>query len=144
VSRMQSLDKSFVLKSKKSVSGKGDFNILMSVKTEAKEAQLLSQGNDIRLALTDGKVTFTVCGLTVTSMKSIADGATHTIGCCREANGMLKIYLDGVLDKSAYDATKLCPAIQPAAISVGDAGIEFGSLRIENFARNFKEQSFGN
>ena len=59
---------------------------------------------------------------------------------CREKNGMLKIYLDGELEQSAYDAAIVNPEIKPSSVIVNTSlGKAFGELKIMNRALDYKE-----
>lgn len=137
---MMSFDKAYDLTSTKSVLGKGDFNIAFALKTTTASTTLLSQGSQITVALENGYVKFTVGGLSVTSSVAVNTGVAHFISCCREANGMLKIYVDGVINKSAYDATNVSPAITEGTLSAGGAGVAMGGISIADNAYSYSSQ----
>lgn len=129
------------VKAKMSVSGTADFNVSCAVNTTTIEGNLISQEGAFSVVLEDGKVKFTVGQLSVTSNTDVADGKWNTISCCREKNGMLKIYINGVLDKSVYNADILNENLSFAPVTIGQKGLT-GSIKdveLENKARTFAE-----
>ena len=53
-------------------------------------------------------------------MGKVNDGEPHVITAVREANGMLKIYLDGELCASCYDEEKLNQELAGGAITIAE------------------------
>lgn len=134
--------------------GSGAFTICTGVQTEASGMDLVTAGKDVKLSVDrDGYVTFMVADVTLTSMQSLTtvtqkaygvygtdayvptqietvaagqvnDGAKHTVTAVREANGMLKLYLDGELCASYYNAEKQDAELAGGAITVADGGFE--------------------
>lgn len=95
---------------------KGDFTLELTVNSTVKDAFIFSQGNDLAVSLSNGKIRFNCCALKAVSNKEICDGKDKKITLVREKNGMLKIYVDGVLSGSAYDEKIINPDIQKAQI----------------------------
>lgn len=89
----------------KGISGEDDFCIQMILRTphaDKDEYQLLHQGGDCSINLVQGRVVFKVGELSVETTDIVTDANPHMVSCNREANGMLKIYLDGQLQNSMY------------------------------------------
>ena len=61
----------------------------------------------------DGSVTESVEGI-------IADGKKHQFAAVKEENGMIKLYMDGELVNSTYDASKVNPNVSKGKLVFGD------------------------
>ena len=61
----------------------------------------------------DGSVTESVEGI-------IADGKKHQFAAVKEENGMIKLYMDGELVNSTYDASKVNPNVQKGNLVFAD------------------------
>ena len=61
----------------------------------------------------DGSVTESVEGI-------IADGKKHQFASVKEENGMIKLYMDGELVNSTYDASKVNPNVSKGNLVFGD------------------------
>lgn len=124
---MVKIDKRAVkVKAGNTVSGTGDFGIALILNT-TDAGTLLSQGNQYSISVNpDGKIVFDVKGVKAVSDKSVDDGSTHHVYACRELNGMLKIYIDGEIDKSVYDETRMNEKIAPEELSVGSSSTVAG------------------
>ena len=61
----------------------------------------------------DGTVTESVEGI-------IADGKKHQFAAVKEENGMIKLYMDGELVNSTYDASKVNPNVSKGNLVFGD------------------------
>lgn len=123
------------------IAGCSDFNISFRVKTGRASVYLLRQGKDWSVKLdADGKLVFEVKGLKVVSGQAVNDGKEHLVSLCREQNGMLKIYLNGELEQSVYDAATINPMLKSAPVTVNpllqDA---VRQLKLMNRAIDFKE-----
>lgn len=136
------------------VEGEGTFAISFSINTKSKNATILTQGNDLELAI-DGEgylvakvgtqsftskekvttVTSKASGLfntdayvptaSETSYKGIInDGKDHVITLTRSANGMLKLFVDGNLATTLYDESKINEKISNAPIVLGSTSLE--------------------
>ena len=105
---------------KYTVDGNKPFSVSGKVTTSSKNAELVSQGNQYSVSINaEGKLVFTVKGLTVVSENVIADGQEHQFAVVKEANGMLKVYVDGKVENSAYDPGNINPMIQKEGLSFG-------------------------
>ncbi len=95
---------------------KGDFTLTINFNSGAKDAMLFSQGNDLAVSLSNGKIRFNCCQLKAVSDNSIPLGEDCSITLVRERNSMIKIYINGVLSGSAYEEKIKSPAIASAPI----------------------------
>lgn len=138
-----SLTKEHAVASNKYFAGKGSFSVTLEVKTTTPDASLLKQGNSYSVALAGGKPVFTIGALSYTADSLINDGQAHLVTCTRENNGMIKIYIDGQLQGTKYDANHINEAILPAPITLGTNGanLEVGKVSVRLGAYNFKQVS---
>ena len=105
-----------------SLTGSNGFTVTAEVSTLAAGA-VVTQGDQYTLGIReDGKVYFTVLGKTAVSKTAVNNGTLHMITGVKENNGMMKVYVDGTLEGSAYLADAKDQDIAPAAITVGSAG----------------------
>ena len=118
------------------IKGTGEFGISFNIKTTDTDKTLLTQGNDIKVSIDkDGYLVANIGSQSLTSKETvttviekahglfntdayvetstedllegnIADGELHSIVITREANGVLKLYENGMLRTSAYDDGK--------------------------------------
>lgn len=125
--------------SAKSVEGKNGFSVSTTVNDAKAGMTLLSQGNEWKLGVNaDGKATFTVNGTTTTSDIAVT-GGTATIVGVRENNGMLKVYVNGVLAGSAYMGAKnVDHAVKAGDIAAG-TGATQTSVKISDRALGYDE-----
>lgn len=142
---------SLQVKTDNQLTGTTDFSIVTGVKTTAAGTTLVTAGDDVKLSINkDGFVEFKVGSLTLTSEEKVTtvdskatgtfgtdeyqptkattvtkgqvnDGQAHSIAAVREANGILKIYIDGALAASAYDANVINENLKGGAITIGGA-----------------------
>ena len=126
---------------KYSIDGTRDFTITGVLTTKDKNAEIVRQEGAYTLSIDeDGYLVFEFNGMSVTSkyeqrtkqsdgsVKSetkgiIADGKPHQFSAVKEANGMIKIYLDGLVVASTSDETKEVPTLYKGAVVVAD-GLE--------------------
>ena len=123
------------------ISGGGDFNLSFRLKTDKNAVSLLRQGKDISVDLdAEGRLTFVVKGLKVVSRQPVNNNKECIVSLCREKNGMLKIYLDGELEQSAYDVAIVNPGIKATPVII-NASLEnaLGQLKLINRALDYKE-----
>lgn len=117
------------------IEGVADFNIAFNLNTTEKGITLFRQENDVSVSIdVAGKLIFTVKGLSIASDVVVADGMDHPISVCREKNGMLKIYIAGILHKSLYDKTKVNEPVAVGTVTVGSA---IANLQVLNYALPF-------
>ena len=90
--------------SDKSFQGTGDFTLDFTLSTSEPNALIAEQSSAYSVSLEQGKVCFKVgSALSFTSPRAINDAQPHRIVCLRERNGMIKIYIDGELQGTAFN-----------------------------------------
>lgn len=105
----------------RSLNSNNGFTVYAAVNTTATDKSLVSQNGQYELKVTaEGKASFTLNGATAVSDKSINDGVGHKVVGVKENNGMLKLYVDGTLEGSAYNKENRFHTVEKAAISVGE------------------------
>ena len=104
-----------------SLDSNNGFTVSAVVNTTDTDQTLVKQGGQYALQVTeDGKASFTLNGVTAISKAAVNDGAGHKILGVKENNGMLKLYVDGHLEGSAYDAENRFYKVEKAAVTVGE------------------------
>lgn len=105
----------------KSLNSNNGFTVYATVQTTATNQSLVKQNDQYELKVTaDGKASFTLNGATAVSDKSINDGVGHKVVGVKENNGMLKLYVDGTLEGSAYNEKNRFHEVKKAAITAGE------------------------
>lgn len=113
------------LGTQKSIVGKGGFKLSFTLTTTETDATIASQGNAWAAYVVRGMLRFKVGTLSCTSEAKVNDGKPHEITCCRENNGMIKVYVDGTLQHTTYDAAHISEPLSAAPIVMGEAGKQF-------------------
>ena len=148
------------------ISGTTDFSVSLTLNTIDTDTVLLKQGEDYTIGIdADGYVKASVGGVTLSSQESVTtvtekasgtfgtsayqetktrtdiigkvnDGQNHTVNLVREANGMIKLYVDGSLSASAYEEDRLNEQMSGSAITLGDASYSgyVGDVIVRNSA----------
>lgn len=105
----------------KSLNSNNGFTVYATVNTAETNKSLVKQNDQYELKVTaEGKASFTLNGATAVSGKSINDGAEHKVVGVKENNGMLKLYVDGTLEGSAYNKENRFHEVKKAAITAGE------------------------
>lgn len=105
----------------RSLNSNNGFTVYAAVNTTATDKSLVSQNGQYELKVTaEGKASFTLNGATAVSGKSINDGAEHKVVGVKENNGMLKLYVDGTLEGSAYNEKNRFHEVKKAVITAGE------------------------
>ncbi len=111
------------------LTGSNGFTVNAEVSTVS-TGTVVAQGSQYALGIReDGKATFTVDGKTAVSKNVVNDGDLHMITGVKENNGMMKIYVDGTLEGSAYLGATT-QTVTAAAITVGSSGF-YGDVKAE-------------
>lgn len=105
------------------IEGLNGFTATATATWSGQATTLISQGEEWSLGLTaEGRAVFTVKGVSVVSDEAVP--ATASITGVRENNGMLKVYVNGEIANSAYDAEQPLRSVSAAPINLAaDAGI---------------------
>ena len=127
--------------SAKSFSGRGAFTLSFLLNTTESNVQVAAQGNAYSVSLADGCVRFQVGELAYTSAKRVNDGSSHHITCLRENNGMIKVYVDGELQGTAYDKLHLCEPVAAAPLTLAQDGkkLSISGLKLKVGADNYTD-----
>lgn len=165
------IDKSYEVDTDNSFEGTTDFAINMAVKTTGNGINLFKQGDDISISIdNEGYVDFKVKDLNVNSKSNVTtviekaygtfgtdqyvptsisttevgkinDGEMHQVVAVREVNGMIKIYIDGELANSVYDASNINQSISKGKISIGDNNFagSIGKIEFRNSSIYYDE-----
>lgn len=122
---------------KYTVDGTRGFTVSGSIKTDAKNAEIVRQDGAFAVGIdANGYLTFAFNGMSINSQHTektrqqdgtvtesvegiIADGKEHQFAAVKEVNGMIKLYIDGVLVNSTYDASKINPDVQKGNLVFG-------------------------
>lgn len=105
----------------KSLNSNNGFTVYATVNTAETNKSLVKQNDQYELKVTaEGKASFTLNGATAVSSKMINDGAEHKVVGVKENNGMLKLYVDGTLEGSAYNEKNRFHKVEKAAITAED------------------------
>ena len=113
----------------KSLSNDNGFSVIVDVNTTTTNKELASQGYTVGIN-DEGKAYFTLGNATATSKVAVNDGTDHQIQAIKENNGILKLYVDGTLQSSAYDKDNKTLVIEAAKTILGGDGFE-GKLGIK-------------
>lgn len=113
----------------KSLSNDNGFSVVVDVNTTTTNKELASQGYTVGINA-EGKAYFTLGNATATSKVVVNDGTDHQIQAIKENNGILKLYVDGALQSSAYDKDNKTLVIEAAKTILGSDGFE-GKLGIK-------------
>lgn len=159
----------YEVKPQGALSQAADFTICTGVKTTAADINLISAGEDVSLSVDrDGFAQFRIKDTTLTSKETVTtvtekahgtfgsaeyvptatetettgkinDGKPHTIAAVREVNGMLKLYLDGVLCASAYDKENLNQKLSDGTVKIADSRFsgDLAEVAILNYALGY-------
>lgn len=127
------------LKSPYSISGHGDFSIHFYLRNPSSSSVILQQGNGLKIETDENhNIRFIVNGLSVSSKTSIkSDNEFHLISLCREPNGMLKIYINGELNNSNYNASNVNRYLSANKITVGSSNFTGQVGKLELYNRSF-------
>lgn len=117
--------------------GNGSFTAAVKVTSESSNTVLATQKDGYTIGIdAEGKATFTLNGATATSASAINDGEAHSIVGVKENNGMMKLYIDGELDSSAYLAENQFYIIKQNDITLGSANFS-GTLGLQVLDRGY-------
>lgn len=121
--------------------GRGAFSLSFLLNTTESNATIASQAGAYSVALVGGKVCFTVGDLSYTAETNVSDGNSHHVVCLRENNGMIKVYVDGDLQGTAYDKAHVCDPVAAGALTLGEDGktISLTGFELRVGAYNYSE-----
>ena len=123
---------------KYALDGTRGFTVSGEINTTQKNAEIARQDGAFTVGIDgDGYLTFNFNGMSVNSNHTektrqndgsvtesvegrIADGKKHQFAAVKEENGMIKLYMDGELVNSTYDASKVNPNVSKGNLVFGD------------------------
>ena len=123
---------------KYALDGTRGFTVSGEINTTQKNAEIARQDGAFTVGIDgDGYLTFNFNGMSVNSKHTektrqndgsvtesvegiIADGKKHQFAAVKEENGMIKLYMDGELVNSTYDASKVNPNVSKGNLVFGD------------------------
>lgn len=124
----------------RSITGKNGFSVSGKVKTNDRNVVLVQQGEQYKLGIdANGHPYFSVNGVTATSDKVISDANETMITGVRENNGLIKIYVDGEVSKSAYDANSAKTEMTAGEITVNAVNGSFKNVKVYNESLGYDE-----
>lgn len=170
---MDGVSQSYEVLTDHELTGSGAFAISTGVQTVDSGMNLVTAGDDVKLSIDQsGYVEFTVGNMTLNSQKNVTtvtkkaygvfgtdsyvptqtktdvvgmvnDGKAHAITAVREANGMLKLYLDGELCASCYDEAAVGYELSGGTIRIADDSFQgkLAEVLILNKALGYDEVS---
>lgn len=125
--------------SEKKLVGNTPFALNFAIQTSNATGGLFQSGSDYGVSLESGKIAFTVGTQKVTSLDAINDNQRHFISCVREVNGMIKVYVDGELQASAYDGKVYF--LQGGRLTMNGSNIAVGDVELRQDALSFSKIS---
>lgn len=112
-----------------SLTGSNGFTVSAQVSTVS-TGTVVAQGSEYALGIReDGKAFFTVHGQTAVSKTAVNDGKLYMVTGVKENNGMMKIYVNGTLEGSAYLGAEQ-DSVAAAGITLGSGGF-YGDVKAE-------------
>lgn len=123
---------------KYALDGTRGFTVSGEISTTQTNAEIARQDGAFTVGIDgDGYLTFNFNGMSVNSKHTektrqndgtvtesvegiIADGKKHQFAAVKEENGMIKLYMDGELVNSTYDASKVNPNVSKGNLVFGD------------------------
>ena len=120
------------------LNGTRGFTVSGEINTTQTNAEIARQDGAFTVGIDgDGYLTFNFNGMSVNSKHTektrqndglvtesvegrIADGKKHQFAAVKEENGMIKLYMDGELVNSTYDASKVNPNVSKGNLVFGD------------------------
>lgn len=109
------------------VSGNHSFSVVAEIKTGSSNVNVASQEGAYSLSIgADGKAKFAVNGMEVISKEAVNTNEFVNIKAVKENNGMLKLYINNVLNGSAYNVDKANSILQAGVTTIG--GNSFSGL----------------
>lgn len=93
----------------------------LQLENAPKDGVLFTQGKDLVISVSGGKLIADCAGLRVKSDTALPDSGAARADLVRERNGMLKIYTNGTLSGGAYDEKHLFGALQDTDVQTNAA-----------------------
>ena len=168
---LEGFEEATTLENENVLSGTSDFSITCNVKTTDTNVELFNSNDEVILSIDEeGYVTFKVASQTLSSKEEVItvlekahgtintdayvptstevtyrgnvnDGNAHVITAVREANGVLKMYIDGELTTSLYHENKVNEALVGGTMTIADASFSgaIANVQVINRALMYDE-----
>lgn len=101
--------------------GDSDFTLRLQLENAPKDGVLFTQGRDLTVSVSGGKLIADCAGLRVKSDAALPENGAARADLVRERNGMLKIYTNGTLSGGAYNEKHLFGAISETDVQTNAA-----------------------
>ncbi len=105
--------------------GGSDFTLRLELNSAPQDGILFTQGKDLVISVSNGRLIADCMGVKAKSDTVLSQQKAVRADVVRERNGMVKVYVDGVLTGSGYDANRICPLISEDAVQTVNAVEEF-------------------
>lgn len=115
--------------------GTGDFTIKFVLDNAPDDGIIFTQGKELYLKISNGKPIFELKGITAKSDTVVSGKKDVEIKVTRERNGMVKLYIDGILDCSGYNEARANAAVISGEFKKGSS---LKSISFLNKALDFK------
>lgn len=124
-------EETFRLSNNRCFTGKGSFMLRLTLTTADENATIATQEGAFQASLTNGKICFKVGRVAYTTDLRVNDGKPHRLALCRENNGMVKVYVDGNLQGTAYDKKHICEPLPASAVVLGSTNSSMTLEQVE-------------
>lgn len=101
--------------------GGSDFTLRLHLTDAPKDGILLRQGTDLVLSVSGGKLIADCKGVKARAEVSLPEAGAARADVVRERSGLLKIYVDGELSGSGYNAKRICPPLEAQTVQTHPA-----------------------
>ena len=125
---------------KDSIFGKNGFAVTVDVTPKGNDSVFVSQGNDYQIGIdSTGHPFFALNGIRAVSDQVITEGQRMSITGVKENNGIIKLYINGHVDKSAYKLENKTYEVAPAAIVVNNERATLHNVTVYNESLGYDE-----
>lgn len=128
--------KDSIIPSENGITGTGDFTIEFVLDNAPDDGIIFTQGNEYSLKISNGKPVFDLKGIMAKSNTVVSGKKDVNIKAVRERNGMVKLYIDGILDCSGYNETRSNAPVMNGELKKGSS---LKSISFLNKALDFKK-----
>lgn len=105
--------------------GNSDFTLRIKLIDAPQDGILFTQGKDLVVSVSNGKLIADCMGVKAKSDQALRTHSAVRADIVRERNGMVKVYVDGTLTGSGYDAKRICAPLAAEDVQTGAAVHEF-------------------
>ena len=123
-----------------SLNSANGFTVFVNLQSQS-SGVLAAQENGYEIGVDDeGRAYFTLNGVSAVSQTAVNDGELHSIIGVKENNGILKLYVDGGLEASAYQADNRYYMVKAAPTILGNADFAGDiTLQVYDLAKGYDE-----